>query len=62
MIETNDKMDFSGHDKNINAMMQEIVNSQVFGSFKAEVDGKNNDRIFRTAPHTLCFILHGDET
>ena len=37
-------------------------NSEVFGSFKAEVDGKNNDRIFRTAPHTLCFILHGDET
>ena len=25
MIETNDKMDFSGYDKNINAMMQEIV-------------------------------------
>ena len=23
--ETNDKMDFSGYDKNINAMMQEIV-------------------------------------
>ena len=33
----------------------------MLGIFKDEVDGKNYDRIFRTAPHTLCFILHGDE-
>ena len=60
MIETNDKMDFSGHDKKHKCY--DGRKSEVFGSFKAEVDGKNNDRIFRTAPYTLCFILHGDET
>ena len=51
--EINDEMDFSGYDKNHKCY--DATNKKVLGKFKDECEGKNNDRIYRTASEMLCF-------
>ena len=46
-------MDFSGYDKN--HQCYDATNKKVLGKFKDECEGKNNDRIYRTASEMLCF-------